>query len=482
MFGYGLGYGYSYGQALADEVFASLSVTFGDVAVSAAAAVEVSGGAGITFGEVTVESLGLIDVEAILSGSFGPVELSGEGSAGVSGTIFPFRPNWASSVAQALEFRTEVMRAKSGREQRIAVRESPRRSFEFSALVYSENRKVLNRLLDTASHEEYLFADPTRRAECLTPMPVGTGAVEVDAIKSWMVTSQPVLVSFADRTALRYIASIDTEDRMVSFGDHLPEGFDAGAKMRPVLRTYLSSEVATDRLTDNVAQMRFNLQTVPGSEIPATLPVAETEFAGREVWAEKPNWATPVQLTFGRSMEEVDFDKGVLSRFRENDFGERVYRLSYLARNDTEGRRATDFFCRMAGQQKEFWMPSWEDDLPVRSPAINGSTTLRLIGLETAQQYADSRTHKAIMLTTTTGQTYYRLVTSAYEINDGTGADTILQLNDSWPNDIPVENIRKLSWLFCCRHASDGFSIDWLTETKAQYQFAVKTLEALEAE
>lgn len=58
--------------------------------------------------------------------------------------VWTFEPNWDSEFTETFEFLTNVLVSPSGAEQRRALRDFPRRSFEFNIAVNDANRSALN--------------------------------------------------------------------------------------------------------------------------------------------------------------------------------------------------------------------------------------------------------------------------------------------------------------------------------------------------
>jgi hypothetical protein len=64
-------------------------------------------------------------------------------------TLFPWLadPDWSRGVTETLEWKTDVLQSPTGAEQRISRRLSPRRTFEFTAMLYDTARQRFEHML-----------------------------------------------------------------------------------------------------------------------------------------------------------------------------------------------------------------------------------------------------------------------------------------------------------------------------------------------
>jgi len=61
--------------------------------------------------------------------------------------VFGMRPDWSQGITERLEWLTEVLEAYDGTEQRVRLRQLPRRGFEYGFLIEGRDAQVLDHLL-----------------------------------------------------------------------------------------------------------------------------------------------------------------------------------------------------------------------------------------------------------------------------------------------------------------------------------------------
>ena len=133
----------------------------------------------------------------------------------------------------------------------------------------------------------------------------------------------------------------------------------------------------------------------------------------------------------------------------------------------------------MKGQAREFYMPTWESDIPLGNTIPGGSTHLRVKGTSFATTYGDSTIYKALSIFLWDGTVYNRVITGINTVDDLLGQDTIISVSEAFPESIEVDDVRMISWLPVWRLASDTFVVAWKTNSVAQYQLPMKILEDL---
>lgn len=425
----------------------------------------------------------------------GPLEITGDATFtfsagdvevvtfdGLRGKLWTFQPNWSGGLTETWEYKTEVHTARSGREQRIALRDTPRKSIEFSVVATGDRRRELNRTLDQYQHVEHIVADLPRFVRTTADMGIGTDPVALESIPEWMDTQMLVVLVHGDRMDLRYVEAVNEADGEVTFAEVNLEEWPAGTKVCFAFSANFDPAITSRRHTVDVVEAAIRFDVAPGRE-DYVAPIAAPEtYANREVFLFKPNWSETPQITFDRPFESVDFDRGIVERFNPIGYGSRLKRMTFSNRDYAETDALTQFFRRMRGQRGEFWLPTWEEDMLPRNGIGGGTSTLRVQGTEILDDYFRSDVFKTFMVLLKDGTRHYRRIVTMFETNDGEGNDTILQLEQSWASTISQDDIMMICWMPCARLASDSLTIQWVTNTKSQFQLTTRTLEYLAAE
>lgn len=431
---------------------------------------------------VTAETAGPSNIDGTGTFIFDPTQITNVPVTGNRGRLWPIMPNWSDPVRQTWEFKTEILRSRSGKEQRIARRTTPRKSMEFTAAASEENRRRLARILDKFQYVDQVVPDIPRRVTATSVVPTGLAAFTVDDVPDWLKADTVVVVVNGADLSLRYVQSVDSGSNTVLFKNVGNMEFPVGSWICFAFIGNLDDRLSTNSLTNSVSSLAFKFSSTPAREDYFDPGAADVVFNNREVFLARPNWGQTPGVDFERLTETVDYDNGTTARFNPVAFGTRITKWGFVNFNYSEAESICKTFLRARGQRGEFYMPTWANDLPPKVALVSGGTILRTNGLEVYEAYKDSTVFQAIMVLLNDGTKLFRKVSSMFTTSDMTGTDTVVQLSTAWPYAINTSDIVMVSWLPCCRFASDLLTIDWLSDDKSQMQIAIRTLEDLTPE
>lgn len=390
--------------------------------------------------------------------------------------MFDYRPNWRESVTVGLEYRTDIITSRSGKEQRRALRNEPRKTVEYTIGIHRDKLRAFERLMARWQTKAVTMGDPTRGTTTTATLMALENSVAVASVPRWLTAGTPVMLESGDRREILLVS--DVAFGVVTFTSGALLNWPVGAMLRPTISGLLGTSISETNLTDELAEVRISLAVDPGSE-----PVYITDggfmiHGGREVFPFAENWLEPVETQFSWNRDTVDFGYGRISSYTPTDFGTRIHRASFLNVSAEQAQEMSDFFDRMKGQQGEFYWPSSTNDLPPAAPLVEGGDTMRVAGRETFDAFNDDTVYRAVAVRLFDDRMIYRTVIDMY-LDAG---DTIIQFSEPWISDVPVSEIVRVSWMTAARFASDQFTAEWTTSEVMQSQLAIQTLEDLPVE
>lgn len=398
-------------------------------------------------------------------------------------TQWPILPNWVNPFTETWEYKTEIITARSGREQRIAQRTTPRKTIEYTAHVNADSMRQLSGLLDGHQHEEFIVAEIPRHMIATSVVSEDADeVVSVDAIPDWVQEGIAVSVVSGRSVALRHIGEIDEGDGTITFSDTAEDECPAGSYICFGLGGYLDSNIGTRHLTNDVAEVALRFASTPGRDAYIEPPAAAVTYNGKEVFLAKPDWSNPLSVDFDRVTELVDYGRGIVTRYNPVGYGARVLRATYTNKDYATTEDILNTFFRARGQRGEFYMPTWEPDLEMRSNAIATQATLRVKGTVAFESYDEDPVFRNIMILKTDGSRVFKTVSNITEIDDVTGHDSVLTMTSVWSDTISVSDVVMICWMPCYRFASDAITVEWFTDSKSRLQINLRATEELTAE
>jgi len=285
-----------------------------------------------------------------------------------------------------------------------------------------------------------------------------------------MTVGRKVVLSVRDLSELFTISAVGVD---LTFVETFTTDWPASTRVSLAQNAWIEVGSQSDIFTDNVAEMKLTFAIVPGSGPVEILESALTVFNDREVFLEKPNWGNTPENVFNAFRESVDYGKGRISNFVMADFLPIMRQSTYLSRDRAKLNSMRHFFLRQSGQQGEFYMPTWTQDIIPMSNLVSGGDTLVAEGIELHDAYHADPAYHAIILFLTDGSVLIRLIS---EMGTSMG-NSVLTMTQSWGSNILLAEIRMVCWLPLWRLASDALTIEWLTGQVGQTVLSMRMMK-----
>lgn len=393
----------------------------------------------------------------------------------ITAPLLDFPVNWDSSYRISYEYKTDMITSRSGREQRRALRTSPRKTIEYQSLITNTELQRFNRLF-TSSHYRVINTPEFSRSTFTTvPMTSGADSVTLSTVPPWLVPGTVIALHYERRIELHSVTDVIGSD--ISFDEPTATSWPPGTKIHPVVHGNLARQIKVPHSTNTTAAAAIGFDVEPASEVIIAPAAASVMFKGREVFLTKPNWISEINWTFEHDIETVDYGRGRVARFLPIDFETKLFEANYLARTAVEAGDLLSFFERQLGQVGEFYMPTWTNDMALSLPAFAGASTMRIKGLNVAQVYEDHPVYRSIAVFLRDGRRTFGRISDFLEF----GGDSLLVMEDAWPFQIDPANVLMICWMPVWRSATDTLTIEWITDAVAQTKLSLKTLEDLPA-
>jgi hypothetical protein len=396
---------------------------------------------------------------------------------GVRARLAPFVPNWRETYTVAYEFKTDIFTSTSGKEQRRALRQAPRKRLEFTVTAKNELLRQIQGTIVANQNLPLVIAESPRMVSTTARQLAGTGAVAVDDTPDWLVPQATVLAVHGAVSEVRKVAAAGGGS--VAFAAEATIDWPPETRIYALVRGYLETSISMTRKTNTVAEMTMKVSVPPGSEVQAPLPAPPLMFNGRELWNHRPNWKDDPDFTYDHDRVTVDYGWGRTADYQIVPFGTMTGKWTFLGRNWHQVELMRQFFERQRGQRGEFYMPTWNADIAIVRPSPINSQVLRVHGTQFSKDFGSSTIHKAVAVLMRSGVWHYNLVESIGLLRDEYGDDSGIQVRDPWPEELRPDTVSMICWMPVWRFAVDELSVAWATNSVAQISLAMKTLEDL---
>lgn len=389
--------------------------------------------------------------------------------------LFPYPPNRKLPLVETLEWKTDVLRAFSGKEQRRKLRNIPRRSFEFDIQVSGEDAQYWQNLM--WGWQARTFAIPIWTDKTTLVSGALAGAMTL--------TCHTVDLGFQNGgTLVIYVNNQISElCDLLSFGAGvirlkrpLNNAWPAGTAVYPCVFARLPEQVTQTRHTDSVLTSRCLFTTSPLSTDPtiASTP-SPTLYDGLEVITIQPNWINGLQQEYSHKTTGVDFSVGVTQYLGREKNPVRLLPFSWLLSDRIKIAELRSFLGRQSGRLKTCWLPSWTSDFTVASyiQALEFTITVRENNF--ARFVGINPNNDRIMIRTRSNGVFYRKILGVGISSDG--VNPALTIDAQLGVTLQTDDIIAIHLLHRVRLATDKFDFQWHTNGVATLDTNFMTID-----
>lgn len=361
---------------------------------------------------------------------------------------------------------TDVLERYDGSEQRLALRERPRRTFGGDIVLTDDaDRKALyDQIYKTATG---LIVIPMfqHQTPLRAPTVIGDNKIYCNTKRANLRVGGYVLL--LKRNGAQVLAKVSAifADYVEVETAHSEAVAMSGTKVMSAITTRLPDQSGlTMRAKDGTANLIFSEYQAQDTLTHPLATVALTPHYGTPVLERRP-LATDADEKFSTGLTTIDNETGRPARFTAWDqkyvTGERQYLINTLFDSDDLDYWYTFLeYCR--GQQKHFLASTWREDLVWAGVGSFTVNTIEVAGLDYAQLYAEVPTYGNLEIETDQGTFWVKVLAASSGVSstvitfqDAITADTA----GNAVGDLSVATVTRISYLMTNRLGSDRVSV-----------------------
>lgn len=392
--------------------------------------------------------------------------------------ILPVSVDWSNKYRQSFEFKTDIIEAEDGSEQRRSVRNEPRQVLEFDAIFSGDDMRNFQDFLVEYQPFKQVVPDPLDVGMASRVMLAGSSVMQVAERKAWMLEGTEVILRDGKRMETRTIGS-SLGGNLVTFVEASPTGWPIGTRLHRTIRGRSRQQIGSTHYTSTSmgVPIRFDVEIGGAEYVPAAVDPGNI-VGFREVWFKRPNWSDGVEVEYHYLREDVDYGFGRVNYNIPNRMPKRVLKADYIGVSPDDIHNVVSFFIRHKGRRNEFLFITGENDIPYNA-ILGGSSFISVVGQKFGRQYLNSNVFRRVVLRKI-DRTYVHGLIDEILINELFDTTTI-NLTENLPNEVfNEETLFGVSWGLVTRMGSDKLDIDWLTDEKAQFSMTFESLENTE--
>lgn len=332
-------------------------------------------------------------------------------------TPWNWRPDWSKGIGEVLEWRTDVIEAEYGDEQRIAMRMTPRQTWEFTASASGTERQAMEATIVGWGSRVWALPQWPHGADLVTDATAGALELVIPTFGRGFVPGGLAMLLAGVATGSEVTEILDVEADRLVLKRPLARTWRAGQTVvYPAKPSVIEDAAQLSRFTGKTSDVRLRFMTDQANPYPALegLP----QYRGYGVLEDIPDWSA--EPTLGSDRKLGVLDNGTALPARVDRAGVPILRQAH--RWGPIGRAQLDRFRRLQyllkGMRGALWIPSWADDLTVEVLAGEGATSLDVAWCGYTA-YLEGNIHRQDVRIENDAGVQYRRITGATDLGNG---------------------------------------------------------------
>lgn len=389
--------------------------------------------------------------------------------------LWPYHPDWSAGYELTRAFRTDIKTSRNNTEQRRALRDAPRLSARYSAVVAEDDRRSADRWLSAWQNKPAAVPDFSRWAALTGSSLAGASTLTLASPPAWVAETRLLVLCGAE---MELVEVEDVTGATITVADPLANAWPSGSIIRPAIHGLLSGQLSASRFRRGAIDIAVGITAYPGGEPPEAEGAAAVSFNGYEIFpAIEPNWSGSPNLNYLWSVEQIDYGIGRTAQFRPIEQPQGIVESEYAGLAPADAQTLEQAFLRAKGRRGAFYRPTTEKDFALFATAGSGTSTFLDTGPTLADDFGAidfAENPAAIEVCLTSGTRYHRLVTDIA----ASGGNSLVTVNTAWPQNLTAANVARISWMPLVRFASDEMTTRWQTPLSATIRTSFQSVIA----
>lgn len=374
-------------------------------------------------------------------------------------TAFTFRADWSDGITESLDWSTDILTSESGVEQRSALYLTPRRGFKCSFIIHAKERQLFNNMMSWSAKN---WAIPVWPYIQISKQVLNKGDDFISCTTQDMdFLENGLALLWRDPFTYEIVEITTITSNGLNLRRPLLNTWSRGTRIYPLRIAYFKNTPQLARKTDNLQTTNIEFQLAQTSPFEAVPPA--TSYLNYPVFELRPEESEDLTAEYSRLLVTLDNKMALPLITDTSGFSFLVQSYEWQALGRADRAKFKSLLYYLNGRQKAIWIPSHGDDLTVvaRIAATEPMITINECGYSRYALGDTDKQHIAIYLTN--GTVFYRKITNATALTDGTEQ---LTLDSALGQQVEAKQVMRVCFMRLCRLNSDQVEIDHITDSE----------------
>lgn len=343
---------------------------------------------------------------------------------GTRSVLFPFEPE--APMAEILEFFTDILRTRSGKEQRRALRKTPRVTFDYQILTDEADRRLLENLIFDGQDRAFGVPHWFQATALTSPVAADDTTINVISTADSDYRAGGLAVVWTDPFTFEALQIASFDGTSVTFESPFTTTFPLGSRVMPVSSAFMRSTTEQERYRNNLQRNRFQFQLLDNDIDIADVSAysSYTPTGGTErVLLDDSNFVPgdTIRETWNRNIVQIDGDTGAVKQFTDQTISRKGSSKGFVTTNKADLQNVRQLLHALRGRAVSFYIPTFYPDFVPVADIASADQAIDVSAVNYVDSIQSRQPRNIIRVVKTDGTTSDpKLVTGASIPSEGT--------------------------------------------------------------
>ena len=366
--------------------------------------------------------------------------------------------DWSDGTTESWEFLTTVGESAGGIEQRRGVRLTPRQYFEYSYILQGPERTYFD-LLTMRSGGSFCYLPMWHDVELLVvEHTAGMTGLGINTTYTEFMNCDAVFIGSTHDYEL--VEIVGRADAVVTLTGPLVNTWPARTRVVPLKKVRLEQQPTTTRRSELVHVARVKFCSVENNGSDAENPL--NSFGLQYVLEQDPNEVTDLTYVYERLLASLDNTTGLPTL--ADVTGRVLQQFAFWLKGRQALHQFRGLLYALDGRRVPVWVPTIYSDFEPVGPLGAGDLVIDVKRCGFTALGGPGPQREYILIHLQNGTRIYRRITNSVILGDGTTER--LFLDATVGVDVPLAQLRRISFLVLCRLDQDTVELTHHTATR----------------
>lgn len=370
--------------------------------------------------------------------------------------LFPMPPEVA--YKEVLEWKTDVLAHVDQTEQRIAMRDFPRQSFEWDVVLSDGvERAIVESILFAWQAETFGIPVWHEMTHSTAAAIVGATTIPVltTANADWRVGGLGVV--YLNETTFDVLQVASTTGTSVTFTSGTAFAYAAGAQVIPVRTGISDKSIQGQRYRLNGGRLAMRLHVTDNVASLASTS-GQALYNGKVLLVAGNVSGEQFAEHYDREVVVIDGETGAIDQEPLSTVSQRGSSQTWFAGDPASLWAIRGLVWALRGRQVSAYLPTFMQDLQVTDPLVSGLSTINVTNVGYTQYVQSRQPRNVIRIVMTDGTYLVRTVLSSSVVSS---VKETLTVDVAWASNVPTASIARIEYVEKVRLDSDQVTFQY---------------------